>query len=179
MTLKFVTGNEHKFNEANQILGNIEHVEIDLPEIQSSDVYEVVRAKLLEASKYDGGGFIITDMSLSLDALNGLPGPLIKWFMKTIGSEGLYKLASSLGNYGAEAKNVIGYLDNKGNMHFFEGSIKGNIVAPRGIYGFAWDNVFEPAGRSKTFAEMTPEEKNEMSMFRIALDNLKTFLNSK
>ena len=179
MGIKFITGNRHKFREAKQILGNITRVELDLPEIQSSDVYEVVKKKLVEASKHETPGFMVTDMSLSLDCLNGLPGPLIKWFMKSIGSEGLYEISRALGKNGAEAKNVIGFTDEGGKLHFFEGSIAGRIVAPRGEYGFAWDNIFEPVGESKTFAEMTPEEKNEMSMFRMALDDFKSFLDSR
>lgn len=54
-----------------------------------------------------------------------------------------------------------------------EGSIAG---AARGAGGFGYDPVFYPAGRDRTFAEMTPEEKDALSHRRKAIGLLKTFL---
>ena len=46
---------------------------------------------------------------------------------------------------------------------FAEGRVEGRIVAPRGENKFGWDPIFEPLGSTKTFAEMTPEEKIAVS----------------
>ncbi len=172
----FITGNKNKFREAKSIIPELEQLDIDLPEIQSIDAKEIIRSKLLEALKHKKAEFIVEDTSLYFDCLNGLPGPLIKWFMKTIGNEGLYKIAETFGNYNAEAKTIIGYF--KDNIYFFEGSIKGKIVAPSSGNGFGWDPIFKPEGSTKTFAEMTQEEKNSISMRRIALNKLKEFLDA-
>jgi len=59
---------------------------------------------------------------------------------------------------------------------FFEGSIKGTIVAPIAESSFGWDPLFKPDGHDKTFADMTPEEKNAISHRRKALQKLKEFL---
>lgn len=61
-------------------------------------------------------------------------------------------------------------------MHFFEGSIKGKIVSPRGDSGFGWDPIFQPDGSKETFAEIDREMKNSISMRRNALNKLKEFL---
>ena len=177
MTLYFITGNKGKLAEVQSILGNVEALDIDLPEIQSLDAHEIIKAKLEEAQKHQVGEFIVEDNSLYLDALNGLPGPFIKWFLKTIGNEGLYKLAASFGNFNAEAKVIIGYSNSAGEISFFEGNTKGTIVPARGSEGFGWDPIFQPEGYDKTFAELTPEEKNSFSMRRIAVERLKQFLN--
>lgn len=179
MDLYFITGNENKFEEVKAILPNVLRLDIDLPEIQDIDPKEIVKAKLLEALKHQSGGFIIEDTSFYLDCLNGLPGPLIKWFLKTIGNEGLFRMAESFNNYNAEAKTIIGYAEDPQNIHYFEGSIKGKIVAPKGESNFGWDPIFLPEGCEQTFAEMDKEEKNKISMRRIALEKLKDFIYAK
>ena len=176
MALYFITGNKNKFKEARSILSGVEQLDIDLPEIQEIDATEIVEAKLLEALKHKEGEFIIEDTSLYFDCLNGLPGPLIKWFLQTVGNKGLFDLVDKLGNDQAGAKTIIGYAENKSRVHFFTGSIKGRIVSPRGDSNFGWDPIFQPEGYSKTFAEMSSEEKNAISMRRVALNKLKEFI---
>ncbi|MBO05588.1 MAG: purine NTP pyrophosphatase [Parcubacteria group bacterium] len=176
MTHYFITGNKNKFDEVKSILLNVKQLDIDLPEIQEIDARDVVEAKLLEALNHRKGSFIIEDTSLYLDCLNGLPGPLIKWFLKTIGNQGLYNLAKKLGNYKAEAKTIVGYAKSRKDIHFFEGVVKGTIVSPKGKSGFGWDPIFKPNRASKSFAEMDIAEKNAISMRRIALNKLKEFM---
>jgi len=172
MALYFITGNKGKLAEVQNILGNVEALNIDLLEIQSLDAHEIIKAKLEEAKKHHDGDFIVEDTSLYFESMKGLPGPFIKWFMKTVGNDGLYKIAQVFGNFNAEAKTVIGYSDSEGKVSFFEGSIRGTIVSPRGE-GFGWDPIFQPDGYTKTFGELTAEEKNSISMRKIALEKLK------
>lgn len=176
MKLYFLTGNKNKFEEVKAILGEVEQLDIDLPEIQEIDAKEIIKAKLQEAFNHQQGEFLVEDTSLYLDSLNGLPGPLIKWFLKTVGNEGLFNIADKLGNSKAQAKTIIGFAKNNDEIYFFEGEVKGKIVSPRGDNGFGWDKIFEPDGFLKTFAEMSLEEKNAISMRRIALNKLKEFL---
>lgn len=176
MTHYFITGNKNKFEEVRSILGKVEQLDIELPEIQDIDAHKIVKAKLLEALKHKEGDFIVEDTSLYLDCLNGLPGPLIKWFMKAIGNIGLYKLSKKLGNDKAQAKTIVGYAKNRQNIHFFEGVVKGKIILPKGKSGFGWDPIFKPDRASKSFAEMDSAEKNAISMRRIALNKLKKFM---
>ncbi len=176
MSVYFITGNEDKYKEVISILPEVEWLNIDLPEIQHINSREVVKAKLQEAFKYRDGEFIVEDTSLYLDCLGGLPGPLIKWFLKAIGCEGIYQVAEKMGSMKAEAKTIIGYAKSPDDIHFFEGSILGTIVSPRGDKGFGWDSIFQPVGFDKTFAEMEAKEKNQVSMRKKALGKLKEFL---
>ncbi len=175
----FITGNKNKFAEMSAILPNIEQCDIDLPEIQDIDAKEIIKAKLLEALKYKQAECIVEDTSLYFDCLNGLPGPLIKWFMKTLGNDGLFNIVEKLGNSRAEAKTIIGYAKNSKEIYYFEGSINGTIVSPVGKSGFGWDSIFQPEGSLKSFAELTQKEKNEISMRRITLNKLKEFLEAE
>ena len=174
--MKFITGNINKFIEVETVIPEIQQLDIDLPEIQSLDPEEIVAFKIKAALDHVPGNFIVEDTSLYLDGLHGLPGPFIRWFMKAIGREGLAKLALSSGNDRAEAKTIIGYADEKGEVHYFEGSIKGRIVMPLGETSFGWDPIFQPDGHDSTFAEMGIEEKNKISMRRIAAQKLADFL---
>lgn len=172
----FITGNKNKFEEVKSILPNVEQLDIDLPEIQEIDAHKVIEAKLKEALSHKEGEFIVEDTSLCFDCLNGLPGTFIKWFMKTIGNDGLVDLVTKYENTRAIAKTVIGYAKNVDEIYYFEGEIAGSIVAPRASSNFGWDPIFLPDGHIKTFAEMDASEKNEISMRRIATQKLKEFL---
>jgi non-canonical purine NTP pyrophosphatase (RdgB/HAM1 family) len=168
--LYFITGNENKLKEAQQILPGIKGLNVDLIEIQSIDSRKIIEHKLNEAKKHHSGIFVVEDSSLSLISMNGLPGPLIKFFEKTVGLEGITKLAETFGNK-AIAKNVLGYFDGE-KIIFVEGIVEGSIVSPRGENGFGWDKIFMPEGYDKTFAEMTSEEKNKISMRKLAFEKL-------
>jgi non-canonical purine NTP pyrophosphatase (RdgB/HAM1 family) len=176
--LYFITGNKNKFLEVKKMLPEVEQLEMDLDELQEFDAHKVIQAKMKEAFKHHSGAFIIEDTSLYLDGLNGLPGPLIKWFMQKLKVEGIYDVVNKVGNFGAEAKTIVGYAKNPDEIHFFEGSIRGVIVSPSGPTSFGWDPIFKPEGSGKTFQEMSKEEKNVMSMRRIAIEKLKEFLMS-
>lgn len=158
------------------MLPEVKQLDIDLPEIQEIDAKKILEAKLKEAFNHKQGEFLVEDTSLYLNCLNGLPGPLAKWFLKTIGSEGLYKIAKAFGNARVQVKTIIGYARNTKEIYFFEGEIKGTIVSPRGEGGFGWDPIFQPERFTKTLAQMSLKEKNAISMRRIALNKLREFL---
>lgn len=176
--LKFITGNDNKFAEVKAVLDDhpVEQLKIDLPEIQDLDPQKIIRAKLQEALKYHEGEFIVEDTSLYLNCLNGLPGPLIKWFLESIGPQGLADLAHKMGNTEAQAKTIIGYSRSPEEIHFFEGILLGQIVYPRGTNTFGWNSIFQPTGHELTFAEMTINQKNAMSMRKLAAEKLKEIL---
>lgn len=179
MPLYFITGNENKFKEVKSMIPGIEQLDIDLPEIQETDPKKVISAKILEAFNHHEGEFIVDDTSLSLDCLNGLPGTLIKWFLQTIGSGGLYELTQKYVNNKCHAKAVIGYAKDKNNIHFFEGMIEGTIQQSKGNTTFGWDPIFVPNGFNKSFAEMSLDEKNSISHRHLAIAQLKTFLENQ
>ncbi|MDD9953960.1 MAG: non-canonical purine NTP pyrophosphatase [Candidatus Woesearchaeota archaeon] len=173
--ISFITSNTKKFEEAKAILPSLEQKQLDLPEIQDTNPEKVVGAKLKAALKHCDE-VVVEDTSLHMDCLGGLPGPFIKHFLETIGPDGLFELAEKLGNNKAQGKAIFGY--GKGNeLHFFEGIVEGTIVKRRVADGFGWDLVFQPDGESKTFAEMTVEEKNKISHRKKAAEKLREFLN--
>lgn len=171
----FITGNSHKLREVEAILGTMRHVDLDLPELQELEPRKVVIAKAQAALSQGYSPVLIEDTSLSLTALNGLPGPLIKWFLKALGGEGVYQLAASKQNCGAEVRTIFGLALGPQTFIYGEGVVQGEVVSPRGT-GFGWDSIFKPEGSEKTMGEMTPEEKSSFSMRTKALHDLRVQL---
>jgi XTP/dITP diphosphohydrolase len=78
-------------------------------------------------------------------------------------------------NRQAKFRTVIALALN-GRKYLFEGEIKGIITLEKnGTNGFGYDPVFIPHGFEKTFAEMSPEEKNQISHRTLALNKLVEF----
>jgi len=182
MVLYFITGNGNKFEVAKKILDGLDEIEqmdLDFPEIQELDMRKIVEDTLNRVlEKGVDGEFFCEDTGIYLDCLNGFPGPLIKWLFEAIGNQGIYDLVSKHSSDGAVAKSIVGYSNGK-DVWFFEGVLNGRIVAPRGEGGFGWDSIFQPDGFDKTFAEMSLEEKEGISMRRVALEGLREYLVEK
>ncbi len=181
MAIQFVTGNKNKLKEFETVLGiSLEQLDINLPEIQDIDAHAIVRHKLQAARGHTLGEYLIEDSSLYLDCLGGkLPGPLVKWFEKVMGNDGLAELVERYDNDRAEGRTLIGYMDISGQAYFFEGVLRGAIVRPRGNQDFGYGPVFQPEGYSKTFGEMSREEKHQISSRAQALRKLKIFLDTR
>ncbi|ODV89093.1 hypothetical protein CANCADRAFT_28874 [Tortispora caseinolytica NRRL Y-17796] len=181
--LTFVTGNKNKFKEVSKILEGkieIENQDIDAPEVQGS-IEDVARAKCEYAARIVNGPTITEDTALCFNALNGLPGVYIKWFVKGIGLDGLNKLLVAFEDKSADAICTFAYTEGPNKpVHILQGVCSGKIVNPRGPPTFGWDSVFEPdeqqSDQPKTFAEMDPSEKNQISHRAKALKKLQDFL---
>lgn len=168
------TNNKNKIIEAENILNiPICQIDVELKEIQAIDVEEVIKEKAIEAYEKTGKLVLVEDTGLYFDSWDGLPGALIKWFLSTVGNEGICKMMETEENRKATAKTSVG-LCNGGKPLIFTGVVKGVITqGPRGQHGFGWDPIFQPDGHSKTFAQMPPEEKNIISMRNIAFKHLR------
>ena len=175
----FITGNKNKFQEAKRVMPELEQLDIDLNEIQEMDSRKIIEEKLKEAFKHKKGEFIVEDTSLSISSLNGLPGPLIKWFLKSLGNEGIYDIVKKTGNFDAEGKVTLGYAKDEKNIHYFEGKQNGKIVSPDFKTNFGWDPIFQPEGSNKSFAELREENPDFLSIRKIAFGKLKEFLENE
>jgi inosine triphosphate pyrophosphatase len=179
MVITFITGNKNKLAEAQAVLPDLVGYDLDLPEIQEMNPRNIIEAKLLTPETTPLGACVVEDTSLSIESLGGLPGPLIKWFLLTLGSEGVANLAlQNAPAPRASATCMLGYRDPHGTAYYFSATQVGTITHPRGTTTFGWDPIFIPDGYTKTFAEMSPEEKRSISMRTQAFNALKAHLDS-
>ena len=128
---------------------------------------------------------ISDDTGLSVDALHGAPGV---YSARYAGENATYadnveKLVGEMKNVrpenrGAHFQTIMVYIDKETEL-IADGVVKGQIAdASKGVGGFGYDPVFYIPEQEKTFAEMTIQEKNQISHRGIALRNLKGILHS-
>ena len=177
MNLHFVTSNPNKFRELSELLDcNLSRIELDLKEIQTTDLHELVKFKLRQAYERVQGPVIVEDTSLYFEAWKELPGPLVKYFLKNIGLSGMVRALEEFNNNSASAVCCMGFTKDGKNTHLFEGKVKGNIVEPRGSQHFGWDAIFLPEGHQQTFGQMSLKEKNQISPRGVAAKKFNHFL---
>jgi len=177
----FVTSNLGKLREAEAVLGRaLEHRALDLDEIQSLDLHEIVRDKAARAWQRLQRPVLVEDTALELDGLGGFPGPLVRWLLASVGPAGICRIVACFGDRGATARCLVCATDG-GTELLGEGVVHGRIAAePRGRGGFGWDTAFIPdEGDGRTYGEMSDDEKNRIShrrkaflALRDALDNV-------
>src|SRR3989344_6384035 len=93
----FATTNESKLKEAKDILGmEVIGTPLEIDEIQSLDPVKVAIQKARDYYHRLKKPIFVEDISVSIDAFNGLPGPYIDAFMKTLGNEGIVRILSGV-----------------------------------------------------------------------------------
>lgn len=183
-TILLASGNRHKIVELESMLKPLEirlvstldfpgtdEVDEDQPTLEGNAL-----KKALFWHKKTGLSALADDTGLEVQALNGDPGVLSARYA---GSGATYqdnveKLLRNLDGEKARSARfrtviVLAGKDEK----FYEGVCEGEILtSARGDKGFGYDPVFKPAGYDKSFAELSPEEKNRISHRGRALGKL-------
>ncbi len=179
MDIYFLSSNKYKLKEVKEILDSpnitVHSVSRKINEIQSNDMKEIVCDKARKAFPQIGRPVLVEQTGLLIKDFGNLPGGLTQIFWDSLMADRFSEIFSSIGSAVVTAKTVLAYCDGR-HIHTFEGETEGHIIhPPRGNRDFQWDCVFQPIGYSQTFAELG-DSKNDMSMRRIALTNLKSFL---
>ncbi len=160
--------------EVERLLGQrLTRASLALDEIQDIALEPVVIHKVTHAYTQVRQPVLVEDTGLTFAAWHGLPGALVKWFLSTVGTDGLCRLLQGEENRAATASTLFAYCDGT-ILRVFPGTVTGSIPhTPRGNGGFGWDAIFQPLGSERTFAEMSAEEKDRFSMRRLALEQLR------
>ncbi len=189
MKLIFASNNTHKLEEFRSALGSgLDIISLEEAGIQKEipEPYETLKenaqVKARTIHQLSGGiDCFSEDTGLEVDALSGEPGVhSARYAGEPVSYENntrkLLKAMADITNRRARFITII-CLILKGHEYFFEGRCEGQILqAATGSDGFGYDPVFSPDGSSKSFAEMSLEEKNTFSHRRKAGDLLIAFL---
>ncbi|PYI40646.1 MAG: non-canonical purine NTP pyrophosphatase, RdgB/HAM1 family [Verrucomicrobia bacterium] len=191
--LLVATRNAHKTREIQHILGSGFSVRDLRAYPQISEIIETgtsfeenAKLKALGVSTKLPGLVIADDSGLEVDALGGAPGIHSARYAgaNATDTEKIDKLLEELAR--VRAKNdsrrarfhcLLALARNGEVLGVFEGTVKGQITQqPRGSHGFGYDPIFVPKGFERTFGELGPAEKNQLSHRARALEKLRTFL---
>ena len=168
MNLIYATTNKHKLAGAKQALAGTDinliapdGVLPDVPEIQSEDQAAVSVDKALKYYELLKRPLVVMDSGLFIDELNGFPGVYTKYALDTIGINRIIQLLGGAAR--AYTQRTITYFDGN-KPQIFTLKLHGALLKePRGNNGRNYDKYFLPNGKNKTLAEMTDEEKAELT----------------
>lgn len=186
--LVFATNNQHKLEEARQIISNDFEI-ISLAEIGCHDdipeTADTLEGNALQKARWIneryGYDCFADDTGLMVDALDGAPGVYSARYAgeNCTPADNVAKLLKAMeheDNRDARFATVVALISD-GETHTFEGSVEGNISRqPHGNGGFGYDPVFIEKESGKCFAEMTADEKNAVSHRGRAMRKLRDFL---
>ncbi|MEK7602540.1 MAG: non-canonical purine NTP pyrophosphatase [Patescibacteria group bacterium] len=175
----FITGNERKADYLAQYLGiPVEHVKMELDEIQSLDFTEVVRHKVRQAYIRVDRPVLVEDSGLEFASFGRLPGTFSKSFIHEIGLEAMCRLVDGR-DRSATVRCVFGYFDGE-HEAYFEGSMSGTIAEhPVGKSGFGFDTIFIPEGYKVTRAELSEDDDRKTYLRIKPFEQVKEFLLSR
>ena len=131
-TILLLTGNERKKQSFEMAIAGFDiKVETDnlwTPEIQSRDNAEVAAYSAQYGANKLNRPVIKMDSGFFIDALNGFPGPFVKYVDTQIGAELFLKLLKDIKNRNANIKHSLAYCEPNGEPIVFNGGCDGTIV---------------------------------------------------
>ena len=190
MKIIFATNNAHKLSEVQAVLGDGFTlvtprecgVEEEIPEEQ-----ETLGGHAAQKSHYlydrTGLDCFADDTGLEVAALGGAPGVHSARYATdghdfAANNRLLLRNLEGVTDRRARFRTVISLILN-GEEHLFEGVVEGRIIDHEaGHEGFGFDPLFIPDGCERTFAEMTPAEKNAISHRGRAVRKLAEYLHA-
>ena len=173
------SNNKGKVKEIKELLEDeeiktLEEMNIDIDVKEDGDTFEEnALKKAREIYKLTNIPCIADDSGICIKELNGFPGVKTKRFLGENASqeERNNYLVEQLKDMPKEKRDA--YINQNGKEQIFNGTLKGYIAEkPRGNNGFGFDEIFE-LDDGRTLAELSNEEKNNISSRKIALEKLK------
>lgn len=189
MQLLFATGNKDKLKEVKKMLANDS---IKMPiDIGINDFDVVEDGKTLEENSYKkayelykltGREVFADDTGLFVKAIDNRPGVHSHRYASANATyednrKKLLDELSGIEDRSAYFETVISYINLKGEVFRFTGRLDGYISEiEKGSGEFGYDKIFIPENSQKSLAEMTIEEKNQISHRARAMAKFKKFL---
>ena len=192
--LVFATNNAHKLEELRRIAGEGFRIlslsdigcHDDIPEDADTIAGNALAKARWVANRYRCACFA-DDTGLEVDAVGGAPGVHTARYAGGDGHDSQANMALLLKNLAgipagertARFRTVIALIDENGAEHCFHGICEGSILTQKqGEAGFGYDPVFLPQGCDRSFAQLSPDEKNAISHRGRAARQFLAFINS-
>ncbi len=158
-TISFVTGNSYKFEVAQKCLKgtdiDIVQEKLETPEIQSTEVEEIASYSAKWAANKLGKSVVISDAGWYIEALNGFPGPFVKYINHWLSTDDLLRIMSGKENRKVMVKDCLAYCEPGKEPVIFVSESFGTLTTYpiKKVGASSIDALFLPEG----FAEGTKE----------------------
>ena len=184
--LILASNNAHKVEEIKSILDDykiltlkdIGYYEDIIEDGTTFEENALIKARTI--AKYSGKAAIADDSGLSVALLDGRPGVYsARYSAEQTDEKNIEKVLEELNGEKSEAKfvSVIALVRPDGSEITFRGECHGEIIfEKRGNNGFGYDPIFYVPSLEKTFAELTPEQKNSISHRKESLEKFSKYL---
>jgi len=178
------SGNKGKIKEAQEILSNykiipMKELGIDIDVEEDKDTFEgnAIKKAQTISKQLNGKMCLADDSGIEIEYLNGFPGVQTKRWLDGTDRERNLAIIEKLKNVSKENRKIkfvtaIAISDGKNTVsavEYIQGFVAENV---RGDNGFGFDEIFE-LGDGRTLAELSQEEKNEISSRKKALERVK------
>jgi len=162
----FITGNNLKFQIAQKELSDVGaeliQKELNTPEIQSMSIEEIASFSAQWASDLLKEQVIVSDVGYYIEALNGFPGPFIKYINEWLSADDILRLMTGKENRKVIVKDCLAYCEPGKEPVLFCGSAKGTIADKKGGKGRTSINeIFIPEGYDKVESDIPWDEMKE------------------
>lgn len=138
-------------------------MKLELPEPQANSSHEISEVKARAAFEQIRQPLVVQDSSFHIAALNGFPGPYIKYVQETIGPEGILKLMDGVEDRSCYFELALTYIDENGTKTFVKKGTPGKLAFEvytthsEKAWGYIW-KVYIPHWADKPLSAMTKEE---------------------
>ena len=184
MSLLFVTGNKHKFEEMQHALSEFDivlrHEEMEFVEFSNQNLEQIALSKAKQAFQRFRQPLIVEDTGLYFEAYSNFPGTEPKRAFESLGFEGLLKLLCGKSRK-AYFKTVICFIEPSFNKFFeaeWHGKMASKVVKPN-AKGMPYNKIFIPEGMKKTTIELSMDEKNAVCQRAVAARKLGKWIKEK
>jgi XTP/dITP diphosphohydrolase len=172
--LVLVTQNKHKLKELTPLFKkynvDFDTTSLEKHEIRSDSIEEIAREAAKVAYETLKQPVVVDDTGFFVKALHGFPSSYAGIVLEFIGYEGILRLMTDKVERASVFMTAVSYFDGE-NLESFVGTMSGSVARESaGVGGFGYDPIFIPEGFTKTYAELTFDEKVSISHRTKAFD---------
>ncbi len=151
MSLIFITSNTEKFNIADTILKtkgiSLARKTLQLNEIQSNSLLEIAENSAFEAFHKLKSNVAVTDVGFYITALNGFPGPFVKYINQYLNAENIISLMAGIENREIIIKECLVIVSAQSQKQIYQTEFHGKIaLEASSCNGSSFEKVFVPDG---------------------------------
>jgi len=171
-SLLFATTNKGKVTSLQHRLSplgiEVQQIALDLIEPQADSCQEISLIKAKQAFEQVKRPVLVDDSAFHIPALNGFPGPYVKYILKTLGARGILKVADSVTNRHAYFESSLTLMFDENTFKSFTDTSEAGRLSEEFVHAHnpeAWSelwNIVRPYGSSKVYAQLTNHERKQL-----------------